>query len=284
MNNRAIATRLREHASELENRESNVYRVRAYRRAADVVESLDRSVAEIVAEQGRSGLQALPGLGPHLSYTIERLVRTGEFQTLGTDGGPADPEYLLRTLPGVGPALARQLHRQLGISSLEQLEHAAHEGTLGQLGLGPKRVRGLIDVLAGRLARYRRRRPDLPEPGVAELFNIDQEYRARAELRQLPTIAPRRFNPGNESWIPFFQTRRASWSFRVLLSNTALAHRLGRTHDWVVIYFTDDRGSSGQRTVVTETQGELTGRRVVRGREAECREFYLDQRTGTACY
>jgi DNA polymerase (family X) len=38
----------------------------------------------------------------------------------------------------------------------------------------------------------------------------------------------------------------------------------------VVIYFHQDTGQEGQRTVVTETRAPLAGRRVVRGREAEC--------------
>lgn len=59
----------------------------------------------------------------------------------------------------------------------------------------------------------------------------------------------------------------------MLFSNTALAHRLGRTRDWVVIYFENDF-QAGQRTVVTETRGDLRGRRVVRGRERECRAHY----------
>jgi putative hydrolase len=40
-----------------------------------------------------------------------------------------------------------------------------------------------------------------------------------------------------------------------------------------VIYF-DDSTTSGQRTVVTESRGDLRGRRVVRGREDECRDYY----------
>jgi hypothetical protein len=56
-----------------------------------------------------------------------------------------------------------------------------------------------------------------------------------------------------------------------LFSNTARAHDLGRTHDWVVIYFYDDDHRESQCTVVTETHGPMTGKRVVRGREAECR-------------
>jgi len=67
---------------------------------------------------------------------------------------------------------------------------------------------------------------------------------------------------------------RDPWHFTALFSNTARAHELNRTRDWVVIYFYDDDHDEGQHTVVTETSGRLKGRRVVRGREAECRDFY----------
>jgi hypothetical protein len=59
----------------------------------------------------------------------------------------------------------------------------------------------------------------------------------------------------------------------VLFSNTARAHELGKTHDWVVIYYQKD-GPEAQCTVVTETRGPLKGKRVIRGRERECRQFY----------
>ena len=65
-------------------------------------------------------------------------------------------------------------------------------------------------------------------------------------------------------------TRRGDWQFTVLFSNTQKAHELGKTNDWVVIYFQAGAGPVGQCTVVTETHGFLKGRRVVRGREREC--------------
>jgi hypothetical protein len=70
---------------------------------------------------------------------------------------------------------------------------------------------------------------------------------------------------------------RGGWSYTALFSNTALAHRLGRTDDWVVIYFARAGGPEHQRTVVTETRGPLEGLRVVRGRETECREHHLGE-------
>ncbi len=273
MNNADIARKLNEYADYLESEEPNIHRVRAYRRAAQTIFALERPASELLAEKGRAGLDELPGVGASLAYTIEGLIRTGEFHTLRPAGGHIDPERLLTSLPGVGPQLARVLHERLGVSSLEQLERAAHDGRLTQAGVGPKRLRGLIDALAGRLARTRLPEPVRGEPSVDDLLAVDAEYRRQADENNLPTLTPRRFNPENEPWLPLYNTDRGGWRFCALFSNTALAHRLNRTRDWVVISF-HDGFTSGQRTVVTETVGDLRGRRVVRGRERECRAYY----------
>lgn len=68
-------------------------------------------------------------------------------------------------------------------------------------------------------------------------------------------------------------TKRSGWQFTALFSNTAQAHKLGKTDDWVVIYYERD-GKEGQHTVVTETQGPLKGKRVVRGRDPENQQYY----------
>src|SRR5437588_1917727 len=128
MDNHTIAQRLREYANYLESQELNVFRVRAYRKAAETVLALERPLSEVVEREGRAGLEALPGIGPHLSFTLEGLVHTGEFRTLGPDGGRVDPERLLLSIPGVGPRLARQVHDELGVTTLEGLEMAAHDG------------------------------------------------------------------------------------------------------------------------------------------------------------
>jgi DNA polymerase (family 10) len=275
MDNATIAKKLADYAAFLEGEDGNVYRVRAYRRAADTVRALERPLRDVLEAEGRAGLEALDGIGAHLAYTIEALLKTGEFRTLRPAGGHIDPERLLTSLPGVGPQLAHLIHERLGITTLEELEQAANQGRLAGLGIGAKRMRGLIDALAGRLGRYRLAGPVQGEPSVAELLAVDAAYREKAGLNCLPTITPRRFNPDHEPWLPLYQENRGGWRFRALFSNTALAHRLGQTHDWVVVYF-DDGMSDGQRTVVTETRGDLRGWRVVRGRERECRAHYRD--------
>src|SRR5215831_20182343 len=95
MDNRTIAQKLLDYADYLEGREANLYRVRAYRRAADTLFSLERSLEEIVSSEGRRGLEALPGIGRHLSYTLDGLVTRGEFRTLDSNDGHIDPQNLL---------------------------------------------------------------------------------------------------------------------------------------------------------------------------------------------
>jgi putative hydrolase len=122
--------------------------------------------------------------------------------------------------------------------------------------------------------RRQSHREPVPSPSVELILDVDAEYRNKASAGQLPTISPRRFNPKGEAWLPILHTERALWHFTVLFSNTARAHDLGRTRDWVVVYLYDDHHREGQCTVVTETRGALIGKRVVRGREDECRALY----------
>jgi DNA polymerase/3'-5' exonuclease PolX len=81
MDNREIARRLQAYAHELDADFGNLHERRAYRQAAEAMLRLDRPAAELVAVGGRKQLEMLPGIGSHLSYTIEGLIRTGEFHT-----------------------------------------------------------------------------------------------------------------------------------------------------------------------------------------------------------
>jgi DNA polymerase/3'-5' exonuclease PolX len=102
MDNRIIAHRLRDYARFLEGQSENLYRVKAYRNAAAVVESLRRPVCELLAEGGRQRLESLPGIGEHLSYTLEGLARTGEFHTVHSPREFLSPERIAACLPDGG--------------------------------------------------------------------------------------------------------------------------------------------------------------------------------------
>jgi putative hydrolase len=272
--NRQVADKLRQAADLLGQQGANPFRVGAYRRAADVIARLSRDVREIVDQEGSDGLVALPHVGQGIAAAILEMLRTGRWSQLERLRGTLDPVRIFRTVPGLGPALARRVHDTLAIDTLEALEIAAHDGRLETVpGIGPRRaatVRGTLQNLLGS-SRLIRHPPDGPD--VTTLLDVDREYRAKAAAGTLRTIAPRRFNPEGQAWLPILHTRRDPWHFTALYSNTARAHELGRTHDWVVVYFYDDDHREGQHTIVTETQGPLAGERVVRGREAECREL-----------
>ena len=275
--NARIAQRLREMAALLDAQGGNPYRAAAYRKGADTVAQLDRGVREIFDREGPAGLDALPGIGPGIAAAIGEMLATGGWRQLDRLRGDADPEALLRTVPGVGAGLAHRLHESLGVDTLEALEVAAHDGRLERVPrLGARRAAAIRAALVQMLDRARASRRRAPaasaaqEPPVAWLLDVDREYRDAAQAGTLPKIAPRRFNPQGQAWLPVLHTQRGDWHFAALYSNTARAHELGRVHDWVVLYGEDKDHGQRQYTVVTATRGPLAGRRVVRGREAEC--------------
>ena len=277
--NQQVADRLRETADLLEQQEANPYRAAAYRRGADTVSGLKEDLRALLERRGIEGLVALPGIGRSLAAAILEVVRTGRLSRLERLRGAVDPGQLFQSVPGIGPELARRIHDTLDVDTLEGLELAAHDGRLDAVpGIGPRRAAMIRATLGGLLSRgrARRRQPRTRpgEPGVDLLLDVDREYRERAAAGRLPRIAPLRFNPTGEAWLPVLHTERDGWRFTALFSNTARAHELDRTRDWVVIYFHTDDEPESQRTVVTEGRGELAGRRVVRGREVECRDHY----------
>lgn len=95
-------------------------------------------------------------------------------------------------------------------------------------------------------------------PSVAELLDVDREFRA-SQKQQLAIS-------------------RGSRQYRALFSPTSLARRMGMSADWVIIE-QEVAGPNPKWTVVTEWRGLMKGKRVVRGREAECFDFYAVSRT-----
>ena len=282
--NQAIAEKLREAGVLLEAQGASPFRAGAYRKAADTVGGLPGPVREIFDAEGIAGLDALPHIGRGISTAIAEILITGRWNQLERLRGSLDPVKLFQSVPGIGPELAERIHETLHVDTLEALEAAAHDGRLEQVsGVGARRTAALRASLGTMLRRIRPRErvplgPTPSQPSVALFLDVDREYREKAKARSLPTIAPKRFNPEGKAWLPVLHTRRGDWHFTALYSNTATAHKLKRTRDWVVVYFYDDQHVEGQHTVVTETRGPLTGRRVVRGQEAECREFYTGEK------
>lgn len=273
--NEPIAQRLDEVARLLNEQGASFFRVEAWRRAATSVRRLSVPVTQIYEREGTDGLRKLPGVGDRIGIALRDLIVTGRLPMLDRLRGEMDSVEILASVPGIGRVHAARLHHDLGIDTLEDLEAAAHDGRLATVaGLGEKRIAGIVDSLASRLGRVRQPSAVVAdEIPVDELLDIDREYREAAEGGKLRRIAPRRFNPKGEAWLPILHTQRGDRHYTALFSNTARAHDLGRTGDWVVIYW-DGKPGERQCTVVTDHQGAMRGKRVVRGREEECARHY----------
>ena len=123
MNNSPIANIFRNIADILEIEGENLFRIRAYRKAADTVEGLSEDISKI-AEQ--KNLTDLPGIGEDLASKIKEFLDTGKisaYEKLRKKIGPVMLDML--TIPGVGPKTAKLLYDNLKVKSLKDLEEKA---------------------------------------------------------------------------------------------------------------------------------------------------------------
>lgn len=274
--NAMVASRLREAAALLKAQDASPFRSLAYLKAATTIEGWEEDVS-VVATRGMAALDALPNVGAGIGAAILEMLATGRWSQLERLRGGLEPEAVFRIIPGVGPTLAHQIHEHLHVDTLEALEAAAHDGRLAQVpGIGPQRVsiiRNALTEILSRRGTSRLASPAQSLPPVFLLLDVDREYRTKASEEKLRLIAPKRLNPEGKAWLPILHTEREPWHFTVLYSNTARAHQLGKTSDWVIVFYGTDSQPEGQCTVVTETSGAMKGQRVVRGREGECKQL-----------
>lgn len=133
----------------------DVFRSRAYLRAAQRVESLTPDVREV---HDREALAAIPGVGKGIAAVIAEYLTTGTARQL-TELRADLPTGLVALLEveGIGPKTARRLHRDLGVTSIAELEAAARAGRIRQLrGFGPKSEANLIRAIAAHRGMPRR--------------------------------------------------------------------------------------------------------------------------------
>ena len=157
--NAEIAQALSELADALEIEGANPFRVRAYRTGAQTVESLAQPIAAVAAAGGVAALDELPGIGESLAAKIAELLATGELRQLARVRRrvPTTLSALLG-IPGLGPKRVHQLHEQLGVRDLADLERALVHGELAELaGFGARSVEKLrrgIEIFRRRTGRF----------------------------------------------------------------------------------------------------------------------------------
>jgi DNA polymerase (family 10) len=162
----------------------NPYRSRAYLRAAESLLALAEPLDRIVAE-GR--LREVPGIGEAIADIITRLHRTGTHPSLERMRSEI-PEGVLEMLsvPGLRPDKVLKLHKQLGVTSLEELQAAARQDRIKNAkGLGPALQRKVLQGLEIRTAALGARHMQR----AAELVAVAEKNLRRA-LPGLKRIVP----------------------------------------------------------------------------------------------
>jgi DNA polymerase (family 10) len=154
------------------------FRIRAYRQAATRIRETPTSVADL-AVQGRA--KELQGIGRTIEEKIVEVVETGEMAALRKRRAevPGEVASFLR-LPGLGPKTAARIWRELGVTTLAELEQAARAERLRDLaGLGAKTEEKVLAALAdGAGAAEPRARRGLLGVGLPVVRGVVEALRA----------------------------------------------------------------------------------------------------------
>jgi DNA polymerase (family 10) len=180
MLNQQIARIFNEMADLLEIRNDNVFRIRAYRRAAQNIEGLPGDVAQMTHEE----LLAIPGIGKDLAGKIRHYADSGEME--GYDELKKEvPEGLtqLLSVPGLGPKTAKLLLDKLQIRDIDDLQRLAREHRLS--GLPGIKEKTEENILRG-IETLRRGKERLPLGRVLPIAqDILAQLRNKASVREL---------------------------------------------------------------------------------------------------
>jgi DNA polymerase (family X) len=153
--NAEIADMFDQAAELLEIKGENQFRVRAYRRAARVIEGLPQSVKSMLSS-GKD-LSELPGIGKDLAGKIAEIVETGHFPLLDSLKKKLPGELgEIAALPGLGPKRVKLLHDKLKVNTLDDLRRILKTGRLHDIrGFGPVIERKLAAALEKPVAARR---------------------------------------------------------------------------------------------------------------------------------
>ncbi|MFH0811592.1 MAG: DNA polymerase/3'-5' exonuclease PolX [Pseudomonadota bacterium] len=181
MKNKEVAVIFKRMAEMLEIKGENLFRIRAYERAALNIENLAEDIA-LIAE--RDGLDNIPGIGKDLAQKITEIIETGtlkQYEAMKKE----IPEGLMEiiTIPGLGPRTAKNLFDTLHVTSVDELEHLAKEHKLQ--GLPGIKAKTEENILKG-IALYRQKLARMPLNTMLTLSReITRELEKLEEVKKI---------------------------------------------------------------------------------------------------
>ncbi|WFU26799.1 helix-hairpin-helix domain-containing protein [Bradyrhizobium sp. CB1717] len=182
---RGVASVLREYAQRTALRGGNPYRANAYSRAADSLAALAIPLHVLIAEDR---LTEIPGVGEAIADIITKLHKTGTHPSLEKLRKEI-PEGVLEMLavPGLRPEKVLRLYKDLGITSLAELEAAARDDRIKKAkGLGASLQTKILQNLA--IAKSGEGRLHLHRAAALLAHAKDSLRRSQPELKRI-TIA-----------------------------------------------------------------------------------------------
>lgn len=155
MSNREIADVFYTIADLLEVKGEVIYKILAYRKAADNLVNLSQDVEDLWKE---GKLTTIPGVGKAIAEKIEEYLSTGKLEFLEKLKAEVPPSLVeVLRVPDVGPKKAALFWRELGITNMTELEAAARAGKLRTLpGMGEKseaRILAGVEAVSRRSTR-----------------------------------------------------------------------------------------------------------------------------------
>ncbi|MCK7510175.1 MAG: CBS domain-containing protein [Desulfobacterales bacterium] len=233
----------------------------AYRKAADHGARTARGPRrDSSIATGCPASRRCPNIGRGIAAALLEMARTGRWTQLERLRGSADPDAAAHRRCRVSGTVSPSASTRSCTSTRSRaLELAAHDGRL-EIRAGRRAAPGGSDPRQpadDAVAQPPRIARTSAPASVGWAAGRDAARRWTASTASAPRPARCRRSrraasiPSGEAWLPVLHTVRDGWHFTALYSNTAQAHQLGRTRDWVVIYFYDDEHAEGQHTVVT---------------------------------
>ncbi len=132
VSNEDIAEIFESMATLLEMKGDTVFKIRAYQRAARTIGHLSFSLEQAVGEG--VDLKKIPDIGKAISEKTQEYLETGRIRAYDELVGELpDGVLTLMTIPGIGPKSAMTISQELGISTIEGIEKAIHDGSLAAL-------------------------------------------------------------------------------------------------------------------------------------------------------
>ena len=158
MDNAEVAKRLFEMAEMLEFKGENIFKIKAYQKAARHIEELEEDINVL---RQKDELGSIPGVGEAIEAKIKEMLDTGTFKAFEAIRHtiPQDIEEIT-AVQGIGPKTAHLLYSKLGIKDLQGLLRAAEEHRIRRIpGMGVKTEEHILiaakrQLAEGNIGRY----------------------------------------------------------------------------------------------------------------------------------